>query len=523
MQDAETIWTQTLALLAEHLDPDTFSAWLSGARPLGVHGNTLLVEIPNEFARDWLNAQYHDFLHACLAQIVGEGWNIRFLLPNESPPRRAQVARPASALFPPVTPETQPIPGVLTRQDLLRDARSGRTPVRSQPLPASPAMSEVAAARLPSNLSARPSAGGTGTVITPPSISLPPIQHRDRDDLVLHLNPKYTFDTFVVGANNRFAHAACLAVAESPAESYNPLFLYGGVGLGKTHLMQAICHYVLERSPNARVMYVTSEKFTNELINGIQKKAMDQFRARYRTLDILLIDDIQFVAGKDSTQEEFFHTFNALYEANKQIVISSDRPPKEIPTLEERLRSRFEWGLMADIAPPDFETRIAILQRKAALDNLEVSPEVITYLAEQIQSNIRELEGALNRVVAYASLAGRELTVDLAREALKPMLSSNPMRVTVAAIQKVVAEYFGVPLDELRGKRRSRSVAFPRQIAMYLARELTDASLPQIGEEFGRDHTTVLHACEKVKAELAQDRSLQVHLQTLKERLLRNS
>ncbi|MGE5482162.1 MAG: chromosomal replication initiator protein DnaA [Bacteroidota bacterium] len=516
MQDAETIWTQTLALLAEHLDPDTFSAWLSGARPLGVHGNTLLVEIPNEFARDWLNAQYHDFLLACLAQIVGQGWNVRFLLPDESPPRRDQLARPGNPL-----PEAQPLPGVFARPDQKGVRRPARSPVRSQPLPTPPAATEVAATHLNPTVPPRAGVSGAGAGVSIPLSSLPPIQHRD--DSILHLNPKYTFDTFVVGANNRFAHAACLAVAESPAESYNPLFLYGGVGLGKTHLMQAICHYVLDRSPNARVMYVTSEKFTNELINGIQKKGMEQFRARYRTLDILLIDDIQFVAGKDSTQEEFFHTFNALYEANKQIVISSDRPPKEIPTLEERLRSRFEWGLMADIAPPDFETRIAILQRKASLDNLDVSPDVITYLAEQIQSNIRELEGALNRVVAYASLAGRELTVGLAREALKPMLSNSPTRVTVAAIQKVVAEYFAVSLEELRGKRRSRSVAFPRQIAMYLARDLTDASLPQIGEEFGRDHTTVLHACEKVKAELTQDRSLQVHLQTLKERLARSS
>ncbi|HHV54170.1 MAG TPA: chromosomal replication initiator protein DnaA [Firmicutes bacterium] len=491
MHDAQTIWTQTLALIAEQLDPETFSAWLSGARPLGVQGSTLLVEIPNAFARDWLNLQYHDFLHACLTQIVGEGWDIRFLLPEERPPLPRSPAGSG-------------------------EATSHPSRVSTRPLLASPL--EVAATRTTAPPVRRLHTGADlGRPLLAPT--LPPIP---RDDEGFRLNPKYTFDTFVVGQSNRFAHAACLAVAESPAVSYNPLFLYGGVGLGKTHLMQAICHHILERNPQARVLYVTSEKFTNELINGIQNKQMDQFRARYRTLDILLIDDIQFVAGKDSTQEEFFHTFNALYEANKQIVVSSDRPPKEIPTLEERLRSRFEWGLMADIGTPDFETRMAILRRKATLEHLEVSQEVISYLAEQIKSNIRELEGALNRVVAYASLAGRELTVGLAAEALKPILSTVPGRVTIAAIQQAVAEYFAVSLDELRGKRRSKAVAFPRQIAMYLARELTDASLPQIGRDFGRDHTTVLHACEKVQAMLVNDRALQVHIQTLKDRLLRD-
>jgi len=325
------------------------------------------------------------------------------------------------------------------------------------------------------------------------------------------LNPRYTFDTFVVGNSNRFAHAASLAVAEAPARAYNPLFIYGGVGLGKTHLMQAIGHYVLEHNPGYKVVYVTSEKFTNDLINAIGKKAMAEFRDRYRNIDVLLVDDIQFVAGKESTQEEFFHTFNALYEANKQIVMSSDRPPKEIPTLEERLRSRFEWGLTTDIQPPDLETRIAILRKKAASESLEIPEEVLSYIANRIHSNIRELEGALNRVIAVASLSRRSVSVEIAEEALKDIVGSPRQRqVTIEMIQAAVANHYSIKVADMRGKKRTRAVTVPRQIAMYLARELTDASLPRIGEEFGgRDHTTVLHAYEKVQRMLQKNPSLQ--------------
>ena len=331
------------------------------------------------------------------------------------------------------------------------------------------------------------------------------------DEMSSILNPKYTFDSFVIGNSNRFAHAASLAVAESPAKAYNPLFIYGGVGLGKTHLMHAIGHYILQNNPSAKVAYVSSEKFTNELINAIKDDKNEEFRTKYRNVDVLLIDDIQFIAGKERTQEEFFHTFNTLHEANKQIILSSDRPPKEIPTLEDRLRSRFEWGLIADIQAPDFETRMAILKKKADVEKLNVPNEVMVYIATKIKSNIRELEGALIRIVAYSSLTNREITVDLATEALKDIISNKQNKsITIDLIQDVVAAYFNLRVEDLKSQRRTRNVAYPRQIAMYLSRKLTDMSLPKIGEEFGgRDHTTVIHAYEKISESLNNDESLE--------------
>ena len=331
------------------------------------------------------------------------------------------------------------------------------------------------------------------------------------DEMSSILNPKYTFDSFVIGNSNRFAHAASLAVAESPAKAYNPLFIYGGVGLGKTHLMHAIGHYILQNNPSAKVAYVSSEKFTNELINAIKDDKNEEFRTKYRSVDVLLIDDIQFIAGKERTQEEFFHTFNTLHEANKQIILSSDRPPKEIPTLEDRLRSRFEWGLIADIQAPDFETRMAILKKKADVEKLNVPNEVMVYIATKIKSNIRELEGALIRIVAYSSLTNREITVDLATEALKDINSNKQNKsITIDLIQDVVAAYFNLRVEDLKSQRRTRNVAYPRQIAMYLSRKLTDMSLPKIGEEFGgRDHTTVIHAYEKISESLNNDESLE--------------
>jgi len=314
------------------------------------------------------------------------------------------------------------------------------------------------------------------------------------------LNPKYTFDTFVIGNGNRFAHAAALAVAESPAKSYNPLFLYGGSGLGKTHLMHAISHIIVKKYPAMKILYVTGEQFTNELIDSIRYEKQVEFRNTYRKIDVLLIDDIQFLAGKEGTQEEFFHTFNTLYEANKQLIISSDRPPKEIPTLEERLRSRFEWGLTTDINPPDYETRIAILKRKAELENFAVPDEIIIFIASEIQSNIRELEGALSKITAYCMLTNQSINMSLAQEILKDMIPMKDQKIiSPNAIQKIVAEHYKMTIQEFKLKKRTRSVSFPRQIAMYLCRELTEMSLPQIGEEFGgRDHTTVIHAYEKI-------------------------
>lgn len=344
----------------------------------------------------------------------------------------------------------------------------------------------------------------------------------NEDTTVSILNPKYTFDTFVIGNSNRFAHAAALAVAEAPAKAYNPLFIYGGVGLGKTHLMHAIGHYILNQNSYQRVLYVSSEKFTNELINAIKDNKNEEFRSKYRNIDVLLVDDIQFIAGKERTEEEFFHTFNALYEANKQIIISSDKPPKEITSLEDRLRSRFEWGLTADMQAPDLETRIAILRKKAQLENLDVPNEIIVFIADKIASNIRELEGALNKVIAYSSLTQNEITVDIANEALKDVLSANKTKViNCASIQEVVARYFDMRPEDFKSKKRTRDIAYPRQIAMYLCRDLTDMSLPKIGEDFGgRDHTTVIHACDKIQDDLENNSETRRAISEIKRNLL---
>ncbi len=349
-----------------------------------------------------------------------------------------------------------------------------------------------------------------------------PVKVQVQEETIPHaLNPKYTFDTFVIGSGNRFAHAASLAVAEAPAKAYNPLFLYGGVGLGKTHLMHAIGHYILEHNPRTKVLYISSEKFTNEFINAIRDNRGESFRNKYRNIDILLIDDIQFLAGKEQTQEEFFHTFNALHEERKQIIISSDRPPKEIPTLEERLRSRFEWGLITDIQPPDLETRIAILRKKAKSEKLDIPNEAMMYIANQIDTNIRELEGALIRVVAYSSLINEDITTHLAAEALKDIMPSNRNKViTIQDIQAKVGEYYGLKLEDFKARKRTKAVAFPRQIAMYLSREMTDYSLPKIGEAFGgRDHTTVIHAHEKIATTIKQDQELFKIINSLKEQI----
>lgn len=340
-------------------------------------------------------------------------------------------------------------------------------------------------------------------------------------ELGSQLNPRYTFDTFVIGSGNRFAHAASLAVAEAPAKAYNPLFIYGGVGLGKTHLMHAIGHYVLKHSVSSKVVYISSEKFTNDFINSIRDNKTIQFRNKYRSVDILLIDDIQFLAGKEQTQEEFFHTFNALHEANKQIIISSDRPPKEIPTLEDRLRSRFEWGLITDVQPPDLETRIAILRKKAIADNLEVPNEVLVHIANRVDTNIRELEGALIRVVAYSALLKKPVSTELALEALKDIMpDAKPKMITIQDIQQTVCNYYQLRIEDFKSKKRTKSVAFPRQVAMYLCRELTEFSLPKIGEDFGgRDHTTVIHAHEKISRLLKEDHQLEDVVNQLKKRI----
>jgi chromosomal replication initiator protein len=335
------------------------------------------------------------------------------------------------------------------------------------------------------------------------------------------MNAKYTFDSFVIGSSNRFAHAAALAVAEAPAQAYNPLFIYGGTGLGKTHLLQAIAQYVGEHPGSLSVRYVTSETFMNDFINSLRDKRIEGFKQRYRTYALLLVDDVQFFEHKERIQEEFFHTFNSLYESGSQIVMSSDRPPRDIATLEERLRSRFEWGLITDIQPPDLETRIAILRKRVKTDNINADPQVLTFIASRVSTNIRELEGALTRVVAFCSLTGRPMTEELAQDVLKDVFPQGDLpQVTIERIQEIISDRFGLSLDELCGDRRSQNIVYPRQVAMYLSRELTDSSLPKIGKQFGgRDHTTVIHATSKIARLIREDRSVYNLVQELTARI----
>lgn len=350
--------------------------------------------------------------------------------------------------------------------------------------------------------------------------TVPPKATHDKPKAPTHLNSRYTFETFVVGASNQFAHAACRAVAEAPARAYNPLFIYGGVGLGKTHLLNAVGNGVYHKHPQTKIAYLSSEQFTNEVINSIRYDKMLEFRSKYRNMDILLVDDIQFIAGKERTQEEFFHTFNTLYEAHKQIVISSDRFPKEMPTIEERLRSRFEWGLIADLQPPDLETKIAILNKKADTDGIHLPNEVALFLAANIKTNIRELEGSLIRLGAFSSLTGQQVTIDLAKKVLRDTISERKRFITIDEIQKVVAERFNIKPTEMRAKSRAKNIVHPRQIAMHLGRELTELSFPEIGRHFGgRDHTTVIHACKQIERMKEQEPPLRQLLEGLIQQL----
>jgi len=365
------------------------------------------------------------------------------------------------------------------------------------------------------------STGGLSSAAGPqPSPGLHPSQGRFDWDSAAQLNPRYTFDAFVIGSGNQFAHAACQAVAERPSKAYNPLFLYGGTGMGKTHLMQAIGHEIKRRTPQAAICYLSSEKFTNEMINSLRYEKMISFRDKFRNVDVLLIDDIQFLAQKERTQEEFFHTFNALHESLKQIVIASDRPPKELAEFEDRLRSRFEWGLIADIQPPDLETKVAILQKKAEQERVTLPTDVALFIASNIRSNVRELEGALIRLVAHSSLIGAEITLPYTQQVLKNFIDSQARKVTIESIQKAVAEQFGLRLVEIKAKNNSRSIVYPRQIAMYLAKHLTEASLPEIGRQFGgKHHTTVLHSVDKIEELRKTDKDLNRLLNKLTEQL----
>ncbi len=388
-----------------------------------------------------------------------------------------------------------------------------------QGIPGAPQKVVLTVSKAPVKVSASASVSRSSSIT--PAFSAPPSMSGQIPKHESFLNPKYSFENFVVGNNNRFAQAACMAVAESPAKAYNPLFIYGGVGLGKTHLMQAIGHQILLKRKKAKIIYISSEKFTNQLIDAIQNRTTLKFRNMYRTVDALLIDDIQFFSGKEHSQEEFFHTFNTLHDTHKQIVMSSDRPAKEIANIEERLVSRFEWGLVTDLQPPDFETRIAILRKKAELSHFALSDEIATFLATKIKSNIRKLEGSLIRVVSYSSLSGLPLTVEMANDVLQDILQGEEdATINMEDIQRKVAEYFDIRLADMKSQKRPKNIAFPRQIAMYLARTLTKNSLPAIGEAFGgRDHTTVLHAYKSIESKLQQDYNLKKLVASLTQRL----
>ncbi|MEN6414011.1 MAG: chromosomal replication initiator protein DnaA [Veillonellales bacterium] len=466
------LWEQILRDLEQELSKLVFDTWIKPTVILSLSETVLEIGTPKQIMKEWIENRYFDLITDTARQIIKRPIQLKITnmnLTDETTPSKT------TKIAPELTDTTQP-------------AKNSPTADQPAPLPISQPLWE--------NETQQAQTMGAATLST--------------DEPMAVLNPKYVFETFVIGNSNRFAHAASLAVAEAPAQVYNPFFIYGGVGLGKTHLMHAIGHRILQNHPKIKVLYISSEKFTNELINSIRDGNPESFRQKYRNIDVLLVDDIQFLSKKEHTQEEFFHTFNTLHEANKQIIISSDRPPREIQTLEDRLRSRFEWGLITDIQPPDLETRIAILRKKAMLENLNVPNDVMVFIASRIDNNIRELEGALIRVMAYASLTKQSIDIDLATEALKDIFpNGRPKQITMELIQEIVGSHFKIKIDELLAKKRTRNVAFPRQIAMYLCRELTDTSLPRIGEMFGgRDHTTVIHAHDKISRERKEDNKL---------------
>ena len=433
-----SIWDQILTRVETKVARHVFYTWFAPTSLLSDKGDLITVGVPNRMFIDWLTKHHSTVLSEALAEVQRPDATVTFV---------AQGLEVQSAM---TVPEPPSEPGA-----------------------------EVVAAEAPPS--------GPGETAGPAALGA-------------GLTPRYTFETFIVGPSNQFAHAACRAVAEAPSRSYNPLFIYGGVGLGKTHLMHAIGQYVLQHSPGLKLTYISSERFMNEMINALRYERILDFRERYRSVDMLLVDDIQFVSGKEGTQTEFFHTFNALYDAQKQIIISSDHPPHEIPNLEERLRSRFEWGLIADIQPPDIETRIAILKRKAEAEAVPLPDNVAMYIAGRIKSNIRELEGSLIRLIAYASLTGREISLDLTQEVLKNVIDQDSKAITIETIQKFVSEYYQLKVAELKSRNNSKSIAMPRQVAMYLCKTLTHASLPEIGRSFGnKHHSTVIHSIRKVE------------------------
>jgi chromosomal replication initiator protein len=447
-------WVRILGALEKKINRQSFETWLKPTRFSHIDGRTLHVRIPST-AFQHVGDRYADHIYEAIETLGLELDNVIFEVPpQEAPPRVREDGgfAPQSA----------------------HNANITRNSSRNTP-----------------------SAGPT------------PEQARFDWNSAAQLNPRYLFDAFVIGSGNQFAHAAAQAVAERPAKAYNPLFLYGGVGMGKTHLMHAVGHHVKARNPQLSISYISGEKFTNEMINSVRYDKMTTFRDKFRTVDVLLIDDIQFLAGKERTQEEFFHTFNSLHETSKQIVISSDRSPKELNDFEDRLRSRFEWGLVVDIQPPDLETKVAILQRKAEQERIALPTEVALFIAGNVRTNIRELEGALNRLIAWSSMQGAEITLPNAQHCLKHIIDTQVRKITIEAIQRAVAESFGMRVAELKQKNNSRQIVVPRQIAMYLAKQLTEASLPEIGRQFGgKHHTTVMHSIAKIDEQRRHDKDL---------------
>jgi chromosomal replication initiator protein len=484
--ELEEVWARALdGLSDEQLSPQ-HRAWVALTRPLGLVEDTALLAAPNEFAKDVLESRLRPIIADALSTAYGRGIRVAVTVqpPGAGEPGFEATSYEEQHSDYAESPESRE--GAQTRSTD-RDDR-------------------------PSNVRALPGTGRDRHGTDGPGGHGPsqrPSGHSARTVEPARLNPKYSFETFVIGASNRFAHAAAVAVAEAPAKAYNPLFVYGESGLGKTHLLHAIGHYAQNLFAGARVRYVSSEEFTNDFINSLRDDKAQAFQRRYRDVDILLVDDIQFLENKERTQEEFFHTFNTLHNANKQIVISSDRPPKQLSTLEDRLRTRFEWGLITDVQPPDLETRIAILRKKAAQDRLAAPPDVLEFIASKISTNIRELEGALIRVTAFASLNRQPVDLSLAEIVLKDLIPADGgPEITGATIMAATAEYFGLTMEDLCGSSRSRVLVTARQIAMYLCRELTDLSLPKIGQMFGgRDHTTVIHADRKIRGQMSERRA----------------
>ena len=460
------IWEKALAILHSEVNDQTFSAWFLPIQQVSTSTSSITLGVPNKFFENWIREKYISLIRSAVLQAAEKSLSVEFEILETVPPVSQKNFPPNGS---PVEAQEQ------------QTKKEGADKDKGE---------------------------AWWKTVFAGSKQLP--------ESSLGLNPKYTFDNFVVGQSNRFAHAACLAVSDKLSKVYNPLFLYGGVGLGKTHLMQATAHEILRTHPKARVLYISCEEFTNDLIDAIKSRTTPKFRGMYRNVDVLIIDDIQFIKGKVATQEEFFHTFNALYDSHKQIILSSDKPPQDIPDLEERLVSRFAWGLVADIQSPDFETRMAIFKKKCEMSSVHIPNDVLYFLAEKVRTNIREMEGALIRIVAKSNMTGAEMTVDLAREELKGMITEGEKKITLDLIQKVVADYFSVTVSDFKTKNRTRAISYPRQLAMYLSRSLTDHSLPDIGLFYGgRDHTTVMHACDKINKELASKENTRKVLEKL--------